>query len=359
MIEIDKFPLLLNGQATINDALLALNASDHKIALITNEGSQLIGTLTDGDIRRAMLRGLGLGDPIATAMNPNPKSLFDDEALSIATQVAAAAGSGYVPLIDRQRQVKGMLILFSVTKFQEKPNRVVIMAGGKGKRLRPLTETVPKPMLEIHGRPILEQIIENFVGQGFRNIAISVNYRGDMIQNYFGNGARWGASIDYIVDDHDDLGTAGSLRLFRNDGHLPFIVINGDIITRLDFDDLLKFQQETKAAASVAVNEYVAEIPFGVIDVDGHRVNAIREKPTYSYLISAGIYVLTHEVLAQTHDNIYLDMPTLLQRLMSAGQLVTAYRMSGPWIDIGRPKDLARANEELSLTESVQKVREV
>ncbi|MEM9970135.1 MAG: nucleotidyltransferase family protein, partial [Pseudomonadota bacterium] len=283
--------------------------------------------------------------PVSQVMNAAPTTVTrgDDEAA--VRRIMRQRKLQHVPVLD----AAGVLIdlatvdeLFGVTA---RDTRVVLMAGGLGKRLRPLTETVPKPMLEVGGRPLLEQIIGVFADQGFTRISISVNYRKEMVQDHFGDGARFGVDIDYIEEDAP-LGTAGALSLIKDRPTRPFIVMNGDLLVSLQFANLLKFHDTLGAAATMVVREHTYQVPYGVVRADGDEMTVIEEKPTERYFVNGGIYVLSPEALDKIEPGSALDMPTLLTRLKTAGHKVAVFPLAEYWRDVGQLGDLEAARSE-------------
>ncbi len=316
-----------------------------QIALVV-EGDQLKGTLTDGDIRRALLRGMGLKDPVFHAMNDRPTvaSLGDDRELVIARMRQAHIRQ--MPILDSSGALVGMEILNGLVTPEIRSNAVVLMAGGLGKRLTPLTNDCPKSMLKIGGRPILETILETFIAYGFRRFYISVNYKADVIMDYFRDGSRWQVQITYL-QENKRLGTAGALSLLPEKPMLPLIVMNGDILTKINFNHLLDFHNTHKAKATMCVSDYEYQVPFGVITLNGHQIMQIQEKPTQKFFINAGIYALDPDVLDLVPKDDYDDMTTLFERIVGAGWQTSVFPICEYWLDIGRHSDLDKANGDL------------
>jgi NDP-sugar pyrophosphorylase family protein len=250
----------------------------------------------------------------------------------------------HLPLIDEDHRLVGLATLDDLVGAVERPNWVVLMAGGLGTRLHPLTKECPKPLLKVGEKPILEIILESFAEQGFKQIFLSVNYKAEMIQDYFGEGDRWGVQINYI-HEKERLGTAGALSLLPGQPTTPMIVMNGDILTRTSFDSLLKFHEAQNAVATMAVREYDFQVPYGVVRVDGTKIEAIEEKPVQHFFVNAGIYTLSPKALAYIPKNTFFDMPTLFEHLIAANQPTAAYPLREYWIDIGRISDLEKANQ--------------
>ncbi len=336
---------LLASSATILDAITCIDRSQHKIALVTDERGRLVGTITDGDVRRALLRNLALATPAAAVMNRNPRiaPVGSDDARLF--RLMQAMHIRHLPLVDDDGRVVDLRSLDEIVQGHRNPNRVVLMAGGLGARLRPLTHQVPKPMLPVGGRPLLETILETFVDQGFYRFAMSINYLGDMIADHFGDGSRWGVEIEYVRET-TPMGTAGSLTLLTELPEEPFIVMNGDILTSVDFRQMLQFHNDNEAMATVALHEHIVQLPYGVVEVEEHRLISITEKPIQHHFINAGIYVLDPAALDRIPHGAPYTMPELIQKLTIEGGKTAAFPIREYWIDIGQHQDLHRAQSE-------------
>ena len=336
---------LIAPEASVREAIAALEACPIKFLLVVDENGRLIGTLTDGDIRRGLING-DLRQPVSQVMHtwPTVARLGDDPAHIAA--LLAHPSIRYVPLLDaddrpvaiRSREEK-------IGSHEPRPETVLIMAGGEGARLRPLTLDLPKPLLPVAGRPILEWIIDHCVDYGLTRFVISVRYKSGHIRAFLGDGSAKDVQVAY-VDETEPLGTAGALGLLDPVPEHPIIVMNGDILTKLNFDHLLEFHHREGGHATVCVRSYEATIPFGVVLANGHEVSAIVEKPSYSYNVSAGIYVLSPEVLAHVPRNRALDMPDLLSSLLKHGQRVVPFPIHEYWTDVGRMDDFVGADAE-------------
>ena len=329
--------------ATIGEALQSIDASAQQITLVTASDGLLIATLTDGDIRRGLLRGLKLSSNVMEVANKNFVSLPQSTPAIDVIEVMKSKSLLHVPVLDDHGRVVSLMSLKDfvgeVSKTYENP--IIFMAGGKGKRLRPFTENCPKPMLLVDGKPILEILLENFISSGFRNYYFSVNYLKDQIIDYFGDGSKWGVSIKYLVEEKP-LGTAGALHLI-SDVDMPFMVVNGDVLTKLDPASFLHFHLNSDASASLSVWQHSTTIPFGVVKVNGMELIDFIEKPTLTHLVNAGIYVLNPDILSFLPYDEYIDMPTLLEDAKSSGRKVAVFPLHEYWIDIGRPETLTEA----------------
>jgi dTDP-glucose pyrophosphorylase len=336
--------LTIGAQATIRDAIQTIDQGAVQIALVV-ENDQLLGTVTDGDIRRAFLKGMELSDFITHIYNPRPIKGFISQPKEDLLQMALAAGVKQVPMVDDQGMLVGIEFVEDYLRVSEKPNRVVVMAGGLGSRLRPLTDNTPKPLLKVGSKPILETIIRNFTHYGFRNIYLSVNYKAEQIQDYFLDGMAFGAKLKYLVEDKR-LGTAGALSLFPETAEHPIIIMNGDLLTNVNFEHLLNFHLLSEASATMCVRDYELQVPYGVVHSDGATIQGIEEKPIHRYYVNAGIYVLSPEVLKQIPNGQYFDMPQLFQKLIQTGCKTCSFPVREYWMDIGKPADFEQANEE-------------
>jgi choline kinase/predicted transcriptional regulator len=288
---------LIGPESSVRGAVEVIDAAGLQIALIIDDNGRLLGTVTDGDIRRGILRGVSLDDPVARVMNESPTTAREQDDRDMLFSLMRERGLHQIPVLDSQWRVVGLQILDALITPELRHNPVVLMAGGLGSRLRPLTDDCPKPLLHVGSKPILETIIEAFIQQGFRRFYISVNYMSEMIEKYFGDGSRWGGEIGYIREN-ERRGTAGALALLPQTPELPIFVMNGDLLTRLNFASLLDFHGQHEAAATMCVREYEMQVPYGVIRPQSHRIVDIHEKPTERYFVNAGVYVLSPEALA-------------------------------------------------------------
>ncbi len=336
---------LVRDNVSIRDAIRAIDESALQIALIIDADQRLLGTITDGDVRRGLLRGTGL-DALATEiMNPDP--IFCPATLGREAALTVMRGSEVkqVPIVDEAGRVVGLELLGDVIKHSEHDNWVVLMAGGLGQRLRPLTQECPKPMLPVGGQPILEIILKNFVRQGFKRFFLSVNYKADMVRQHFGDGSRWNVAIEYL-EEHEKLGTAGALGLLQERPKTPLIVMNGDLLTAVNFSSMLEFHVEHRATATMAVREHTVEVPFGVIDLADDYLAGLTEKPRYSWFINAGVYVVEPSVLDLIEPRQTLDMPVLFERVLAHDNKIAAFPIREYWRDIGRLEDLEKASAD-------------
>ncbi|MDD9922590.1 MAG: nucleotidyltransferase family protein [Boseongicola sp.] len=337
--------LTIGPEVAVRDAIAAIDRSRRQIALVVDPEFNLVATVTDGDVRRGILNGVDLDGPVSLIMHTNPTTVLDSEPADAVRRIMREKKLQHVPVLDESGRLVDLATLDKLFGLITQDTRVVLMAGGLGKRLRPLTETMPKPMLPVGGKPLLEQIIGVFADQGFSNISISVNYRREMVMDHFKDGAQFGVDIDYI-EENEPLGTAGALSLMTSRPDSPFIVMNGDLLVSMEFSKLLKFHEEQGAAGTMVVREYTHQVPYGVVRSDGSIMTGIEEKPVERYFVNGGIYVLSPDAFDYIEADEPLDMPTLLMRMREAGKTVAVYPMSEYWRDIGRIDDLEAARSE-------------
>lgn len=328
-------------EATVLDTIKTIDTSRLGIALVVDASGRLLGTVTDGDVRRAVLRDVSLGTCVQEIMARRFVSLPPNATAAAARSVMQGAQIKLIPALDEEARVVGVFCLPDLVGTPPKPNWVVVMAGGEGRRLRPLTNDLPKPMLPIAGQPILELAVRRLVGEGFKQIFLSVNYRGDKIEDHFGDGSAFGCQITYIREDRP-LGTGGALSLLPVAPTRAVLVINGDLVTDVNFSALLEYHEQHEGAASLCVREFTQSVPYGVIQCEGDRVAAMQEKPKQRFLINAGMYVIEPRLLALLPKDEPCALPDLIARGMSAGEKVHAFLIHEQWVDIGLPDDYER-----------------
>ena len=329
------------------DAIARLDAVALQILLVTDDDGRLVGTLTDGDVRRAILRQMPLDSGVADAMYRSPTTISLGTSRDEAMRRMRERHLRHIPILDATGRPVGLELLDEVAAQPTRQNAVVLMAGGLGTRLRPLTEKTPKPLLRVGGRPLLETIIESFAEHGFTRFFLSINYRADQVEAYFGDGSRFGVRIEYLRED-EALGTAGALSLLPLTPTEPIVVMNGDILTRLDFGQLIDFHTRTNAELTMCVREYEVEVPYGVVEVEGEQVTSLVEKPTARHFVNAGIYVLAPSLIAIIGDGERLDMTDLAHRVMAGEGRLSAFPIREYWLDIGRLKDYERAQADFA-----------
>lgn len=337
--------ILLPPDATIRRALEIIDSGSIKIALVADENLKLLGTLTDGDIRRAILSGKGLEDSIETVYYRSPTTCGINDSKEKILQLAVAHKLYQIPIVDAEGRIVGVTEVDELLQPTHRTNKVVLMAGGLGTRLSPLTDTTPKPMLHVGNKPILETIIENFAKYGYIEIILSVNYKSHIIEEYFGDGSAYGVKIEY-VHESKRMGTAGALALIRESLTEPFFVMNGDLLTNINFEHMHDYHLSHDAIATMAVREYDFQVPYGVVNVSEGRILSIEEKPTHKFFVSAGIYMLSPKALAHIPDDEFFDMPTLFEKLIANEKNTVSFPIREYWLDIGRMSDYERANNE-------------
>jgi dTDP-glucose pyrophosphorylase/predicted transcriptional regulator len=339
--------ILASPTNTIRNVLQIIDTSGMQIALVVGENDRLLGTVTDGDIRRGILKGCSLDEAVSAVMNPHPIVAKSYERRETVLAIMKIKRLNHIPVVDDDGCVINVETLQNLIGGQVKENPVVLMAGGLGSRLRPLTNDCPKPLLKVGGKPVLETILDNFLEYGFRKFYLSVNYKADMIQAHFGDGSRWGIDIHYIQEDKR-MGTAGALGLLPEKPQVPLLVMNGDLLTKVNFDQMLDFHLEHQAQATMCVREYNFQVPYGVVRMENHMLTSIEEKPVQRFLVNAGIYILDPQVLDLIPPGAFFDMPDLFKTIIATNGQATAFPIREYWMDIGQMDDFERANTEFS-----------
>ncbi len=333
---------LVSQNHTLLDTMKIIDDSSLQFAVVVDEEQHLLGTVTDGDIRRGILRGEGLDVTITSIMNPNPISARSGQKYHKYKQLMKSKMLKQLPIVDDNNKIINIFFADNIETSLNK-NTVVLMLGGLGTRLRPLTNDTPKPMLRVGNKPILETIIEGFKQYGYTDFIFSVNYKKEVIQDYFQYGEAFDITIEYIEEDKK-MGTAGALSLLKNRPTKPFFVMNGDLLTQINFDQLMQFHMEHESVATMCVREYEYQIPYGVIETDGTDLVTIKEKPIHRSFVNAGIYVLNPEVFNYIPQDEYYDMPTLFEQLIVKKEKATVFPIHEYWLDIGKIDDYNKAN---------------
>ncbi len=350
---VDLSTLCVSPHNKIRDAIAAINRNERGIALVTDETRKLLGTITDGDIRRAILSGQELDFPVKALLASKadtplyskpitaPVGTPAEELLRLMRQYVIRQ----IPLVDEHSRVVDMVMLEDLLPEQEIPLQAVIMAGGQGTRLRPLTEDIPKPMLPVGDRPLMEHLVKQLRQAGIRQVNVTTHYLGEKIQEHFGDGSRFGIRLNYVTEEQP-LGTAGALGLMERPNE-PVLVINGDILTKVNFRAMLDFHKENRALLTLAVRRYDFNVPYGVVESDGALVQKVVEKPVIGFFVNAGIYLLEPEVYGYIPRGERLDMTDLIDRLLADGQRVASFPIVEYWLDIGQPVDYQQAQEDM------------
>ena len=340
--------------ATIRDAMLAVQRGSVSAALAVTADNVFVGVITDGDIRRALLEGADLSDPVKPFIRRNPVVAAATESRSSVLDLMQARGISMIPMVDSAGRVAGVHLLQQLLGRVARPNLALVLAGGRGTRLQPVTAALPKPMVTVAGRPILERIVNHLVGYGIERIVLAIGHMGEVIEDYFGDGSQLGCDIKYLREDPlNPLGTGGPLGNLSNlsrDETETLLVLNGDLVTQFDVDAMLTHHEQAQAMATIGAITYTHEVPYGVLDVnrDGN-VAAIVEKPLHQEFVNAGIYALDPKVLQRVPRDTYFPMTRVLSECIDRGERVSVWTLDGDWIDVGRPQDLARARGQSGL----------
>ena len=329
-------------------AVKILNQESLRIVMVVDDDERLIGSITDGDIRRGLIRQLPMNTRLAEIMHKNPiVSLAGDDKSNILAKMKEL-DLLQIPIIDSNGKVVGLETLQNLIEKKKFDNPVFLMAGGFGKRLAPLTNNTPKPLLKVGNKPILENVINQFIDAGFYNFYISTHYRAEMVQEYFGDGSNWDVSIKYIYEK-EPLGTAGGLGLLPDNlPKLPILMMNGDLLTKIDFKELLRFHFQEGVDVTMCVREYDFQVPYGVVKTDGKYITSIEEKPVHHFFVNAGIYVLDPSMLDMVDGKSYLDMPQLLEQKMRESGKISMFPVHEYWLDIGQIKQFDQAQRDVS-----------
>ena len=342
MIEGNHF--YLNAKSSILEVINNIEHNGYQICFIVDDERQLVGAITDGDIRRGLLEGYSVDSKASKIMNTKPMSIYINKSDREAQTIMSSNHIKQLAVIDENNLLVGLHLIDEIPHLSTKDNSILIMAGGFGKRMLPLTEHLPKPMLQVGGKPILEHIILNAKAQGFRKFIISLHYLGDLIIKHFGDGSSLDITIDYI-HENNPLGTAGALSLIDPLPDLPFIVTNGDLLTDINYANLLHFHESNKSEATMTIKKYELQNPYGVVNTKGLEIISFEEKPIQVSYVNAGIYALNPSSLKYLRKNQPLDMPDFFELLKSKKHLITAYPIHETWTDVGRPVDLSEVNE--------------
>ena len=335
----------LSINSTIKDALQTINNGGLQIAIVVDENDALVGTVTDGDIRRGLLNGLDLNSSVSLVVHKSPSIASVGDTKESILKIALAKKLHKIPLVDELGKLVGIEDIEDIIKPVGKTNRVILMVGGLGTRLRPLTQDTPKPMLKVGNKPILQTIVEKFAEYGFVNITMCVNFNASIIRDYFGDGKEFGVNIDYVLEQKR-MGTAGALSLLKERPSEPFFVMNGDLLTNVNFEHIFNYHTLHKATATMCVREYDYEVPYGVVKMNDNKITAIAEKPVQKFFVSAGIYMLSPEILDLIPQDEFYDMPVLFEKLIKLSKNVISFPIREYWLDIGRMEEYQRANEE-------------
>ena len=341
--------ILLKPEDSIQTTIEVLHAGGNRIALVTNNDKKLLGIVTDGDIRRALIKHIDMDCAVKEIMNTMPIVALKSESNSAIMLKMQKNNILHTPIVDEHNILVGLETLQHLLVRKIYNNPVFLMAGGFGKRLHPLTVDMPKPLLPVGNRPILETIIMQFIEAGFHNFYVSIHYKADMIREYFGDGSNWGVTIKYVYENKP-LGTAGSLGMLPQDiEKLPILMMNGDLLTKVDFMQLLNFHNEQKNIATMCIRKYDSEVPYGVVTIENVNIKSIVEKPIQKFFVNAGIYILEPELINSVDGLSYIDMPDFLESQIERGECVGAFPIHEYRLDIGRIEEYKQAHKNYSI----------
>jgi len=342
--------LVTTENISILNAMTLIDKNTKKMLIVVDESKKIIGTITDGDIRRAILKGLLVSTPIKEVYNRNYSCVNDSVGTNEIKRIFIEKKINLIPIVNENRVLINYIEIDDLINFDilEKENFVLIMAGGMGTRLKPLTDNIPKPMLKVGKKPILQIIIEQFFNYGFRNFIISVNYKADIIESYFRDGSDFNVNIKY-VREKERLGTAGAIALAENYLDKPFFVMNGDVLTNVNFYNLLQFHLDNKNDMTIGSRIYETEIPYGVININQSNVTSLLEKPIVSYMVNGGIYVLNPSLVKEIPKGDYFDITQLINIMLNNNNKIGSFPITDYWMDIGKIEDYYKANEDIKL----------
>jgi dTDP-glucose pyrophosphorylase/CBS domain-containing protein len=344
---VDEERYAVRSSDTLRRAAALIDRNKTGIVLVLDHEHRLLGTITDGDLRRAMLRGDSLDTLVADVLavpRPAPVTAPQDADRHTLLHLMQERRVRQVPLLDSDQRVVDLVLLDQLVDSPPLPVTAVLMAGGLGTRLRPLTDHVPKPLLPVGGKPLIERAVDNLRASGVRKVIVTTHYLGSAIADHLGNGCDHHVAIEYVHEE-DPLGTAGALSLIESTD-TPLLVVNGDILTQLDYGALFAFHQEHGADMTVTAREYHLEVPYGVLQTDGVHLRSIVEKPDYRFFVAGGVYLLNADVLKFLVTREHCDMPTLIARLVEAGRTVVTFPIREYWLDIGHLDAYEQANAD-------------
>lgn len=352
----DWHKVIVNVSTTIQETIKVIDKAALRIALVVDKEGKLAGVVTDGDVRRGLIKHVLLSEKVLHIMNSDPLVAHPSYTRDQLVLMMESKGVLSIPLVENGFLV-GLEAYQQAAVMSKRDNPIFLMAGGFGTRLKPLTDNCPKPLLKVGGKPILERILESFAFAGFHNFYISTHYKSGMIREYFGDGAKWGVNITYVHEENA-LGTGGALGLLpENLPDLPLIMINGDVITNVNIKALLDYHNKIKSEATMCVRKYEYQVPFGVLECDGHRVVGMVEKPTNSFFVNAGIYVINKNIIGRVAKNERIDMPSFLEQQMANNVEVSMFPLYEDWLDVGRPEDFKKANVEANALRHVESIK--
>ncbi|WP_428024992.1 nucleotidyltransferase family protein [Arcobacter sp.] len=337
--------IIVYESSTILEVLEKIDKSSKQLAIVVDDNKKLLGTISDGDIRRALLRSISLTDNIKDVYFKESTFVTINNSREEILNICKRKKIHQIPVVDNSGNLIGLEILDELISKENRPNKVVLMVGGLGTRLRPLTENIPKPMLTVGNKPILHTIVEKFAEYGYINIIMCVNYKSHMIKEYFEDGSKFGVNIEYIYEEQR-MGTAGALSLLTEKPDRPFFVMNGDLLTNINFEALENYHNSYHSIGTMCVREYDLQVPYGVVNIENSNILSIEEKPVHKFFVNAGIYMLSPEALDYIPKNTFYDMPTLFDKLIKEEKKIVSFPIREYWLDIGRIEEYKRANDE-------------
>lgn len=335
----------ISPDASLIECMRSMDIAGAGIALAVDSEFRLIGTVSDGDVRKALVKGCSLDSSIATHINRNCFYVLPTVPRVEVLDIMQARRFEQVPIIDEQGKVIGLHLLHDMLGNISRPNWAVVMAGGKGMRLRPLTEKLPKPMIRVAGRPLLERIILHLVSYGIRRIFLSVNHLAQIIEDYFEDGSKYGTKIEYLRED-DPLGTGGAISLLPEIPEQALLVMNGDLIVDTDFTDMIEFHSQNEFYATMGVYSYFHQVPYGCVEIQDNRLAGLEEKPILEKMVNAGIYVLSPQAVSAIPKNTYFPITALFEDAIKKNIICGTFSVEKEWLDIGSPQQLSLARGE-------------
>jgi dTDP-glucose pyrophosphorylase len=337
--------IVVKESTSIIEVLKIIDKSSKQLALVVDDSNKLLGTISDGDIRRALLKKISLNESVKNIYFKKPTIASINDSREEIINLCKIKKIYQIPIVDNEGSLIGIEVLNELISNEKKLNKVILMVGGLGTRLHPLTEKTPKPMLEVGKKPILLTIVEKFAEYGYTDIVMCVNHKANIIKDYFGDGAKFGVNIEYVLEDKR-MGTAGALSLLKEKITEPFFVMNGDLLTKVNFEHLHDFHEANDSMGTMCVRDYDFQVPFGVVNIKNTKILSIDEKPLHKFFVNAGIYIFNPEVLQFIPKDQFYDMPTLFNKLIHENLKVVSFPIMEYWIDVGHIDELERANNE-------------
>lgn len=339
----DPSRYLISPTSSIKDAIEVIDRGSAQVALVIDNDGKLLGIVTDGDVRRAILRGIAIDEAISLIMVKSPVCLKEGTSKQDALDLMGRKAIHHIPIVSDSMRITGLFVLDDLLQKPSFPNHIVLMAGGKGQRLKPLTDNCPKPMLKVNGKPILEIILRRCIDAGFKNFHVSVNYLKEQIVDYFEDGSKWGVNINYLKEN-EFLGTSGCLKLLPDNIPDDIVVINGDIITDLDLDRLIRFHSKANNILTVCSRAHRVRVPFAVLSTKLSCLQSFVEKPMYEYQVNAGVYVLRKKCIEEIPPG-FFNMTDLIDKILEQDNEVSVFPIHENWKDIGNPNDFTEVTK--------------